>query len=238
MSMGKNSDPSTGDAKTHLLDLLTRSGDSVTEFSQINFNLDYLDKMNGSFVPSAITLLETGSLEERKMANDVLRTWVADGNQVPAARHSANAANKGLGTQHDESSYILEQVIREKSHERIFPSFPNYFTDLKISKCYAGDKLILRNRADLRPNIFEAGDNEIDHYYHPLIVTAAIFDPSNDEERFFREAPSFFEWVAASENMNDMLSGALQTKSINPDTILAIMGMRVETSVPLYDGLI
>lgn len=237
--MGKNSESVTGDAKSHLLDLLTRSGESVVaEFSQIKFNIDFLDKQNNRFAPSAIALLEAGDSEERETALDVLRTWVTDDYYVPVARTSASAENDRFGTKHNESSYILEQVIREKSHERILSRVPDELMTLNMSKHYFGDQLILKHRASMRPDLFTASNEEIDRYYHPLIIVTSLFDPRNDEERFFREAPEFIEWAAASEDMHSALSSALHIQSINPATIQAIMGMRAETSVPLYDGLL
>jgi hypothetical protein len=61
---------------------------------------------------------------------------------------------------------------------------------------------------------------------------------AGDEDRFIMEAPGFITWAAAHENMIPVLSLALQTNSIDPDTIKAISGMRMETSVPLHDGLL
>lgn len=236
--MGKNSETDTGDAKSHLLDSLTRSRDSVTEFSRIEFNISYLETINRIFVPFANTLIETGSYEERQSANYTLRMWVADDIRVPAARNSANAANIELGTKHDEVTYILDEVIREKSHERIVPSFPDGLNALTASPYYFGDKIILKDRAYIRPNLLEASNEEIDRYYHPLMIVTAIFDPRNDEERFLREAPDFIAWASAAEDMHAALSGALQTGSLNPDTIQAIISMRGETSVPLHEGLL
>jgi hypothetical protein len=89
-----------------------------------------------------------------------------------------------------------------------------------------------------RPNMLEASHNEVHGYYRPLAVAAAVLNADGETERFLDQAPDFMRWVTAQPNMNDSLAVALKLKTLDPDTIGAITGMRETTPVALHGGLI
>jgi hypothetical protein len=108
-------------AKVHLLNTLTRKTESIAAFSRIRFNLDYVDRISDTFIDSAMSLIDTGHPDERETASDFLRIWIGDDQGVPAAHNSADDFNKEFGTSFNAATYILDEVIRQKS--RTFDRF-------------------------------------------------------------------------------------------------------------------
>lgn len=236
--MGTTAEPSKDAAKRHLLDVLTRQTDSITEFSRIEFNLDYVDRLSETFIDSAVKLVDTGHPDEREAAADYLRLWISDDKGVPAAHNSSDDFNESLGTNFNAASYILDEVNRRTSNERLMIISPDGDLIRAREMSYLGDKLILENQASLRPDLLDASKYEIDRYYHPMMVASVVADPKKAEDRFVAEAPGFITWAAAQEDMIPLLSLALKLNSIDPETLEAIKGMRSVTAVPLYDGLL
>jgi hypothetical protein len=225
-------------ANENLLSKLRTEYDTFAEKSRMVHNLNYLEEGSPGFIGIATDLIDTCHPDARESTISILRSWVTDDPNVPAAYQNAVGLNTKYGTSYNEARYVLEDTIRTKSTAEIFASsdkIPNFRT--RGQKLVA-DILIIKNYPEIRPDLLDASKDEIDRYFHPLVVAASIVGPRENEDRFVREVRGFITWAATQEDMPEALSSALFTNSIDPDTIRAIMGMRTETSVPLYDGLL
>jgi hypothetical protein len=225
-------------AKEDLLSRLRREYDTFAEKSRMVHNLNYLEDISPGFIGIATDLIDTCHPDAREATVSVLRSWACDDPNVPSAYKNAVDLNMKYGTSYNEAHYILEDVIRTKSTAEVFASsdkIPNFRT--RGQKLVA-DILIIKNYPEIRPDLLDASKDEIERYFHPLVVAASIVIPRENEDRFVREVRTFITWAASQEDMPKALASALFTNSIDPDTIRAIMGMRTETSVPLYDGLL
>lgn len=225
-------------AKENLLNKLRTRYDTFTDGSHMVHNLDFLEEINPGFVATATNLIDTCNFDQREATVGNLRSWISDGPNVPAAYQNAEGLNNQYGTSYDEARYILEEAIKTKSMEGIFASSDKIPKFRTRGQKLVADILVIQHFPEIRPDLLSASTDEIDRYCHPLVVAASITLPRINEDRFVREGSIFIAWAAGQEEMPEALASALITNSTDPDTITALMGMRMETAMPLHDGLI
>jgi len=229
-----------GTAKEELLDKLRTDRSTHAEVSRMVHNIYYLSQISPSFTTLASNLIDTSHAAERAAVIASLRAWISDDRNVPAAYNSTEKFNNKCGTNYDEARYILEDAIRIASIERIsaFADKLPPFLALAYGYHNVSDAIIIRSNHEIRPDLLAASKEQLDRYYHPLVIASHIAKPYEDEERFVSEVPAFIAWAAAQENMAEPLVNALSTKSIVPHTIEDIINLREETNPALHDGLI
>lgn len=225
-------------ANENLLSKLRTEYDTFAEKSRMIHNLNYLEEISPGFIGIATVLIDTCHPDARESTVGILRSWVTDDPNVPAAYQNAVGLNTKYGTSYNEARYVLEDTIRTKSTAEIFASSDKIPKFRTRGQKLVADILIIKNYPEIRPDLLDASKDEIDRYFHPLVVAASIIGPRENEGRFVSEVRTFITWAAGQEDMPEALASALITNSTDPDTITVLMGMRVETAMSLHNGLI
>lgn len=142
-----------------------------------------------------------------------------------------------FGARYTAAHFVLDDAISARSvATMVLPE--GYELYSMIQAASAGDFHLVSTHTIARPDMLGASTKELNDYYRPIAVAGILLDINTDEQRFIEDAPAFLTWVAEQENLDEVLSAALQAKSLDPHTIEAIANMRNATPSALHSGLI
>lgn len=197
-----------------------------------------LDSIDSRFSGVALRLFtESTSESTERYVRIMINKWIITSSNFDGALARVNHYKENFGAHYNAARLVLDDAISAYCVTTMV--IPKEYEEYSmIQAASTGDFHLASMNIMARPDMLSASSKELADYYRPIAVAGTLLGVNIDEQRFMDEAPAFLAWVAEQDNVDEIVSAALQTKSLDPSTIEAMAGMKQATPSSLHSGLI